>query len=111
MTNYIQEGCSIDYTVLSGGVTSGDLVLIEAMVGVCASTGVEDDVIAVAIDGVYEVPKVTGAISQGEVLYFLDGDVTTATAGGSPWGNLVRAGVAITTELSAAATVHLKLNA
>jgi predicted RecA/RadA family phage recombinase len=111
MTNYIQEGKAINYTVPSGGVDSGDLVLIESIVGVCASTGVENDVVAVAIDGVYELPKVAGAISQGQAVYFLDGDVTTDTAGGSPWGNLVKAGVAFETVLTGATVVAVKLNA
>jgi predicted RecA/RadA family phage recombinase len=111
MTNYIQEGKAINYTVPSGGVDSGDLVLIESIVGVCASTGVEDDVVAVAIEGVYEVPKVAGAISQGEAVYFLGGDVTTADEGGSPWGTLVKAGVAIESVLTGATVVAVKLNA
>jgi predicted RecA/RadA family phage recombinase len=111
MTNYIQEGKAINYTVPIGGVDSGDLVLIESIVGVCASTGVENDVVAVAIDGVYELPKVAGAISQGQAVYFLGGSVTTATAGGSPWGNLVKAGVAFETVLTGATVVAVKLNA
>jgi predicted RecA/RadA family phage recombinase len=111
MTNYVQEGVAIDYTVPAGGVTSGQLVLIGSIVGVCASTGVEDDVIAARIEGVFEVPKVAGAVTQGQALYFLGGSVTTADEGGSPWGDLVKAGVAVTAQDSGDATVHLKLNA
>jgi len=110
MTNYVQEGVAINYTVPSGGVDSGDLVLIESIVGVSASTGVEDDVVAVRIEGVFQVPKVAGAISQGQAVYFLGGSVTTADEGGSPWGDLVKAGVAVETVLTGAATVAVKLN-
>jgi len=110
MTNYVQEGVAIDYTVPAAGVTSGELVLIESIVGVSASTGLEDDVVAVRIEGVFQVPKVAGAIAQGEAVYFLDGSVTTADEGGSPWGDLVKAGVAVETVLSGAATVAVKLN-
>lgn len=110
MTNYVQEGKVLNYTVLSGGVTSGDLVLVESIVGVCASTGVEDDVIALAVEGVYSVPKVVGAIAQGAAVYFLGGSVTTATEGGSPWGDFVKAGVAAAAAESADTHVPVILN-
>jgi predicted RecA/RadA family phage recombinase len=110
MKNYVQEGKVLNYTVPAAGVTSGDLVLVESIVGVCASTGVEDDVIALAVEGVYSVPKVAGAISQGQAVYFLDGDVTTADEGGSPWGSLVKAGVAAAAAESGDTTVPVLLN-
>lgn len=110
MKNYVQEGNALNYTVPAAGVTSGELVLIESIVGVSASTAVEDEVVAVAVKGVYSVPKVAGAIAQGEAVYFLDGSVTTATQGGSPFGDLVKAGVAAAAAESADETVPVHLN-
>lgn len=115
MTNYVQEGKVLNYIVPSGGVDSGDLVLVESIVGVCASTGVEDDVIALAVEGVYSVPKVAGAIAQGAAVYFEQvaenaGQVTTATEGGSPWGTLVKAGVAAAAAASDDTVVPVILN-
>jgi predicted RecA/RadA family phage recombinase len=111
MTNYVAEGEVFNYTVPSGGVTSGDLVLLGALVGVAVNTGVEDDLIAVNVCGVYEVAKAAGAISQGAAVYFDEdnAEVTTATSGGSPWASLVLAGYAYEAALSGDATVKVKL--
>lgn len=83
MTNFIEKGHVIEFTVPSGGVTSGAAVLIGSMVGIAASTGEEDDVIAVNLTGVYEVPKASGAIEKGARLYYDEGseDFTTTAEG------------------------------
>ena len=83
MTNFIEKGYVIEYTVPSGGVTSGAAVLIGSMVGIAASTGEEDDVIAVNLQGVYEVPKASGAVTKGARLYYDESeeDFTTTAAG------------------------------
>lgn len=72
-TNYVQEGRYIDYTP-SGAVTSGELLEIGSLYGVAmaASTGATQPV-SVALEGVYEVPKTTGAgtaLTVGAPAYF-----------------------------------------
>jgi len=64
------------------------------------------------IEGVYSLEKVTGAITQGAIVYYdTDEDkVTTTTEGGSPWAAFVRVGVAVSAALSGDATVEVKLN-
>lgn len=73
----------INYTVPSGGISSGDLVKIGGMVGVAVNGGVENDVVAVNLCGVYEVPKASGAITKGARLYYdaAEGELTTTAAG------------------------------
>lgn len=111
MTNYIAEGNVFNLTVPSGGVTSGGLVLMGDTVGVAKSTGVEDEVVAVAVSGVFEVPKAVGAVVQGEALYFDEdnNELTTSTEGGSPWAAFVLAGYAYEAAASDAATVQVRL--
>lgn len=113
MTNYVQEGKAINYTAPVGGVTSGDVVVMEDnLIGVAVSTGVEDDVVAVNIEGVYELAKATGAITIGAKVYW-DADnenVTTTTAGGSPWADFPLVGRATESVLSGATTVNVKLS-
>lgn len=105
MKNLIQKGDVINYTVPSGGVTSGDPVAIGGMVGVAVNTGVEGDEIAVNLKGVYELPKATGAITKGQAVYLDEsaGDITTESAGN------VFAGFAWEAQDSGDATVLVRL--
>lgn len=113
MKNYIQDGCIFDHT-LSGNITSGDVVEIGEMVGIAASSGVSGDKIAVNLEGVYEVPKVTGAgkaFTLGQKVYSKgDGNVTpSADDGGSPAVAYKLAGYAWAAAAANDATVQLRL--
>lgn len=104
MTNYIQNGDSIDVNIASA-ITSGQLVTVGELVGVAqntTATGIDN---VIAICGVYEVPKATGAITFGAKLYHdtATGNVTTTA------GSLKLAGYAVSAQLSGDATVKLKL--
>lgn len=114
--NYIQEGKTIVWTNGTGStVTSGSVVVVGNIIGIAlvdianAASGV------LAVEGVWEVPKVDGssgqAIGLGEkVLYdvsagkFALGSATPAT--GDVSGCCVAAEAALTT----ATTVKVKLN-
>lgn len=68
-TNYGQDGCVIPWTNGGSAKSSGDVVVIGKILGVClvdigaGATG------SVAVHGAYDVPKVSGAvIAQGENL-------------------------------------------
>lgn len=71
--NYIQDGRYIDYSP-SVAVASGELLEIGSLYGVslAASTGSTQPV-SVALEGVYQVPKTTGAgtaLVVGAPVYF-----------------------------------------
>jgi predicted RecA/RadA family phage recombinase len=73
--NLIAPGEVLDYTVQSGQtISSGDGVLIADTFGVALSDGVEDDIIPVQIEGVFELTKrahaSNAAIAQGEKVYW-----------------------------------------
>ena len=102
--NYIESGEVKDFT-LSGTVAAGALVAIGDMVGVALGSGVSGQTIAVSLEGVYEVPKASGAITLGQKLYLDNGAVTTSDNSGA--NKLV--GYAWTAAVSAATTVQVKL--
>lgn len=111
--NYIEEGCVKDFTA-SGTITSGQVVEMGDMVGIALGNAVSGGVVAVALEGVFEVPKVTGsgkAFTLGQKVYSKgDGTVTPdATDGGSPATAYKWAGYAWEAASTTATTVKLRL--
>lgn len=69
-TNYIQPGSVIEHTA-SADISSGDVVVIGNIIGVALVDIANGSTGSVAIEGVFTVPKVSGAvISQGESLTY-----------------------------------------
>lgn len=73
--NLIACGDRIDYTVpASTTIASGDPVLIGDKLGVALVSGTEGDIIAVQLEGVFELPKKTHAADEaltlGAPVYF-----------------------------------------
>lgn len=68
--NYVQEGDIINWTNSTGSaVASGDVVVIGQTLGVALVAIAAGAVGAVALEGVFTLPKVTGAvIAAGETL-------------------------------------------
>lgn len=102
--NLIQDG-DVMPVVLSGTVTSGSAIVVGDTVGVALNSGVSGETIQVAICGVYELPKASGAISQGAVLYWdaANSNLTTTAS------THKKAGIAFLDAASGDATVQLKL--
>jgi predicted RecA/RadA family phage recombinase len=72
MVNKLQDGKSIN-VVLSANVGSGELYPFGDRVGVTTTAAVAGTSLAIQVQGVYEVPKVTGANSGfpiGTALYY-----------------------------------------
>lgn len=66
---YVQPGKVISWTNGGSAVSSGDVVVIGQIIGVALVDIANGDSGSVAIDGVYTVPKVSGAvIAQGEAM-------------------------------------------
>jgi len=96
-----------DWTA-TAAVKSGDLVAMANTVGVALTDAEVGDVIAVRVEGVFELPKAAGAeIEQGAAVYW---DGTTIAAGDGEGAN-ARAGVAYVAAAAADTTVQVKLNA
>lgn len=69
MAMSIQAGKVFHHTVTDNPVTNGQLLLINRMVGVALADGAIGETIAVALDGVFEVPcALTGAVVPGQAM-------------------------------------------
>lgn len=106
MKNFVQEGEVLNYTVPNAtSITSGDIVVVGDLVGVAAKSGEAEDKIAVNLEGVFELPKVAGALTQGQKVYVVNGEITADDDNG---GN-VFAGWAFEAAENAAETALVKL--
>lgn len=82
--NFIQDGNAIDY-IPSADVGAGDIVVQSDLIGVAKRDIAANKLGALAITGVFDFPKATGAstaIAAGVKLYFdATEQVATATVG------------------------------
>ncbi|MBU1229545.1 MAG: DUF2190 family protein [Proteobacteria bacterium] len=120
--NKVCSGAVMDYLNESGAtITSGEPVLIGATLGVALVDIADDATGSVAIEEVYEIRKATGAIGQGDLVYWdADGNPAGSTTenGWSGTGCLTTtssgntlAGRAYAAAASDDTTVQIKLNA
>lgn len=83
MKNYIKPGHTLDLTAPAGGLSSGDGYLFGSLFGVAATAAEEGAKVAVSLEGVFLLPKVSGAaITEGAKAYWT-GTAVTATASGN----------------------------
>lgn len=100
----------IDYTPVSA-VAVGDVVVLGSLFCVADRPIPAGKLGAVAIEGVFVLPKKTGAIGQGVVVYWDGSQITTsANSGGSSPTSYDRAGFAAEAAASGDATVKVVLN-
>lgn len=105
MADYVQGDCLIDYTP-GAAVAAGAVVVLNDLVTVAPRPIAANALGAVAIEGVFSMPKATGAIGQGALVYWdsTAGNVTTTAAGNK------RAGKAAAAAASGDASVQVILN-
>ena len=71
-TNFVQNGGIIEYANAGAAISSGDVVVVGTQIGIAlvdiaATSGVG----SVAMEGIYNVPKVDAAvIAQGEEVFY-----------------------------------------
>lgn len=105
MQNYVQAGQHVTLTA-PAALASGAGVLVGGLFGVALTSAASGASVEVATYGVYDLPKATGAVSQGARLYWDNvAKVVTTTASGN---SLI--GAAIVAALSGDATVRVRLN-
>lgn len=106
-TNYVQPGEVLDFTA-TAALISGAGVLIGSRLGVALTDIAIGDTGAVAVKGVYTLPKLaTDVVAQGALLYW---DNTNARLTTTLTGNTL-AGYAAAASGNGAATVNIALNA
>ena len=106
MKNYICEGDRLNVVAGSGGIVSGALHVIGTLGAVALASALEDETYVAAICGVFEVPKASGAVTQGAKLYF---DATNKVATTTATSNTL-IGYAYEDAASGDATVNVILN-
>jgi predicted RecA/RadA family phage recombinase len=106
--NYIQPGRVITAAAPTGGVTSGDGVLVGSLFGVSQHDALESEDVEILTEGVIEIPKTSAlAISVGDRLFWDDTNKEvnkTATAQSC-------VGVAVSDAANPSATVIMRLGA
>lgn len=103
MKNYIQKGDSIEFVAVTA-IASGAIVEVGALAGVSAGAYKIGDTVVVSLCGVYEVPKVAGAVTLGAKLYSNGSGSATTTVGTN-----VFLGYAFNAPASGDATVRVRL--
>lgn len=115
MTNMVQDGNRITYTNATGSdIASGAPVVIGSTIGVACVDIANGATGAVAIEGVFTLPKTAGssghAIAQGDIMLFdiSEGefDIKTATDAA---GDILGGAIAVTEAATTATTVDVKL--
>lgn len=103
--NFVQEGKILNYTA-GANIASGQFVLIGTIGGVAIGAIANGATGAVQIQGVFSVPKASGAVTQGAKLYWdaANSNLTTTSS-----GNTI-VGVAAAAAQSGDATVQILLN-
>lgn len=105
-TNYIGSGDHVTVAAPSGGVTSGDVVIISSLIGVAATTEVAGADVVLATCGVYELTKTSAqAWAVGAPIYLTSGGVATTASSGN---TLI--GVATAVAANPSDTGYVRLN-
>jgi predicted RecA/RadA family phage recombinase len=102
MKNFLQNGDYIDVAAPSGGVDSGEVVIIGNLIGVAVTDAEEDAPVSIAMTGVFELPKGGDAFDAGDYVYY-DGSECTDDDG----DDLI--GVAVADAGAGAGTVKVRL--
>jgi predicted RecA/RadA family phage recombinase len=84
MQNFIIEGKTMKWTVAGADVVGGQLIMVGSVPGVVYNDAEIGADVTLATCGVFNVPKVNGAITQGQKLYYepVSDKVTTAADDG-----------------------------
>jgi len=62
MKNFIQPGDVVTVTAPTGGVSSGDGVIIGSLFGIATKTAAQGEAVELATTGVYDLPKLSSAV-------------------------------------------------
>lgn len=71
MKNFVQTGLHLTLTAPTGGVSSGDGVVIGNIFGIAATDAAEGEAVVFTTEGVYELPKrTTATFTAGTVVSY-----------------------------------------
>jgi len=101
IARYIQKGEAIDYRP-NAAVAAGDVIVQGNLVGIARLDIEAGSLGALAVVGVFEIAKATGAVAVGDVLYWdaTNNNVTTTATGNTYIGKAVTASASADTQVS-----------
>lgn len=108
-TNFVQPGDVITVAAPSGGVTSGAGVLIGSLFGVAMATAAQGVPVAIKTEGVFELPKATGAGTGSPVGQLIYWDSANARTTETATSNML-IGVAVAVSGDSDTLVKVRLN-
>ncbi len=92
--NLVMAGAVLPLTI-AAGCASGDPVIVGEIKGVALGDVAAGEVGQISTQGVYELPKTSVAVSEGEKAYLTPGgSVTTSASGNTEYGGFVAEAVA-----------------
>jgi predicted RecA/RadA family phage recombinase len=94
MKNYLQNGHIIRVTTPTGGIASGDALIVGSIFGIAAYSSAEGDPVELSTTGVFQLPKASAAVLTVGARVAWDNttkEVTTLAAGRFPIGVAVEA--------------------
>ena len=105
MKNYIQPGNTLAFTA-TAAINPGDGILMGTLFGVATGKATIGQAVEADLVGVYDLPKITGAITAGQKVYWdaVAKAVTTVV------GTNKAIGAAIEAALSGAALTRVRLD-
>lgn len=101
MQKYVQEGCALDLTAPTGGVTGDNPYKIGSIICIATADADEGDTFVGYVEGVYDVPKASGAAwAEGDTVYWDDTakNFTKTTTSNTKSGYAVSAALSADTE-------------
>ncbi|MCA3572320.1 MAG: DUF2190 family protein [Aestuariivirga sp.] len=108
MKNFVQAGNNITALAPTGGVASGDPVLIGSLFGVAGTDAAEAAEVELATVGVYDLPKAALAVTAGAVAYF-DASAGVVTTDDNMGSNL-RVGIFVAAAADSATIGRVRLD-
>jgi predicted RecA/RadA family phage recombinase len=107
MKNFIQTGAMITVPAPSGGIASGQGMIVGGLFGIAATSAPEGSSLEIATTGVFDLPKAPATVlALGDRVAWDD----TAKVIAPPAAGLYPVGVAITAAGNGAVTVRVRLD-
>ena len=107
MKNFVMDGGTVTVLAPSGGLFSGQGVVIGALFGVAAYDAIEAAEAEIKTTGVFTLPKSAGAITEGAIVFWDDTGKVIENASGLGFYPI---GVAVAAALDADPTVNVRLD-
>ena len=105
--NYVAPGETVTLTAPTGGVVSGQGVVIGNLFAVATGSAAEGAEFEAALTGVWSLPKAAGAIDAGARVWF---DASAGTIKNASASGLYPVGTAVAAALDAATTCAIRLD-